>query len=170
MSGDIPSIELVDFEERFLPELFELRSDLETQQLLLSDSVDTEVRDTLNWIRRRLDESTTMFKVATSRVDGEFVGFIQFVSIHGVHQRCEMGVAIARSWRGEGLAHEMISLGMDRVYQERGVSKFIVHVRTDNDRARHLYEKLGYRAVGVFQRHYRVGDHWYDALAMEWTK
>lgn len=167
MRGDLSRLDLVDFDDKFLPDLFKLRSDPETQELLLSSVVDMEPSETSDWIRRRLDESTTMFRIATSRVDGSFVGFIQFVSIHGIHARCEMGVAMARSWRGKGLANELITLGMDRVSRERGVSKFSVHVKAENERARRLYEKLGFEEVGLFRRHYRIGDRWCDALVME---
>lgn len=61
MRGDLSRLDLVDFDDKFLPDLFKLRSDPETQELLLSSVVDMEPSETSDWNRRRLDESTTMW-------------------------------------------------------------------------------------------------------------
>jgi RimJ/RimL family protein N-acetyltransferase len=44
----------------------------------------------------------------------------------------------------------------------------ILDVRADNDGAVRLYERIGFRRVGVWKRHYRVGDQYIDVLSMEW--
>jgi len=41
MRGDLSRLDLVDFDDKFLPDLFKFRSDPETQELLLSSVVDS---------------------------------------------------------------------------------------------------------------------------------
>ena len=54
------------------------------------------------------------------------------------------------------------------LFDVRGHHRLTVDPAAENVRAVHVYEKLGFRSVGVLRRYERVEDRvWRDALLME---
>jgi len=51
---------------------------------------------------------------------------------------------------------------------ERGHHRVIIDPAVENERAIHVYEKVGFRRVGVMRRYERHSDgEWHDGLLME---
>lgn len=59
-----------------------------------------------------------------------------------------LGIAIRKGFRDRGLGRTMME-ALHRVVRERGGHRVRLRVAAGNARARHLYESLGYRQVGV---------------------
>ena len=72
-------------------------------------------------------------------------------------------VAVAPSGQNKGIGRAMLKelIGQGR---ERGVERYILEVRVSNERAIHLYEKLGFLKVGVRRGFYEKPKE--DALIM----
>lgn len=84
-------------------------------------------------------------------VDGRIAGNCQIAFHPGMKERHRASVAIAllREYWGLGIGTEMFR-AMIRLAEEReGVRQIELDFIEGNDRARHLYEKLGFRITGV---------------------
>src|SRR5690606_27411578 len=62
-------------------------------------------------------------------------------------------VTVAAPWRGQGLGHELMLHLLDTA-QRRGATSARLEVREHNEAARHLYERLGFHAVGLRKGYY----------------
>jgi RimJ/RimL family protein N-acetyltransferase len=96
--------------------------------------------------------------------DGEIVGSLNvIVSRFGFG---EIGMAVARDWRGRGVGSALLAGGIDWA-RERGLHKLSLSVFMHNTAAIALYGKFGFIEEGRRIKHYRRanGELW-DALDM----
>lgn len=101
------------------------------------------------FLRGRLEDPDSLMLIA--RIDGEYAGNCGLVSF-GPHlrtkHRCGMGIALYQKFCGLGLGRIMIETVVD-VAKELGYEQMELEVINGNDRARHLYESLGFTPFGV---------------------
>jgi putative acetyltransferase len=95
-------------------------------------------------------------------VDGEIVGL---GSLEGTGV-AELGMLIAREWRGRGLGSSLLD-GLIAWAQGSGAHKIALQVWPHNQAAIRLYEKFGFQREGYLRKHYRRknGEVW-DAVVM----
>ena len=78
-----------------------------------------------------------------------------------------MNIALLRAHRGLGLGRRLME-EMMRAAAARGAERMTLEVRPSNAAALHLYERLGFSAVGVRKKYYQDNDE--DAILMWHTK
>lgn len=110
-------------------------------------------------------QSNALNLVAT--VNGQIIGNLSF---HGgsrprIRHLGQMGITVARDWWGRGVATRLIRelIGWSH---DNGIRKINLHVRTDNDRAIALYEKLGFHKEGCITRDLQVDGVFHDVWTM----
>ena len=86
-------------------------------------------------------------------------------------RRCFDGVAelslyIDRNLRGHGVGQELMKALQD-VAREKGYYKLIGRVMADNEPGRKLCNLMGWREVGVYEKHGKLGNEWHDLVLME---
>jgi phosphinothricin acetyltransferase len=86
-------------------------------------------------------------------------------------RRCFDGVAelslyIDRNLRGHGVGQELMK-AMQKLAREKGYYKLIGRVMADNEPARKLCQLMGWREVGVYEKHGKLGNEWHDLVLME---
>ena len=86
-------------------------------------------------------------------------------------RRCFDGVAelslyIDRNLRGHGVGQELMK-AMQNVAREKGYYKLIGRVMADNEPARKLCQLMGWREVGVYEKHGKLGNEWHDLVLLE---
>lgn len=64
-----------------------------------------------------------------------------------------MNVAISKEYRRQGIAEQMLLFLMEKA-KEKGVERFTLEVRESNIAAINLYEKLGFKSVGIRKNFY----------------
>lgn len=92
------------------------------------------IRDPLRevYVAVRVDAAEVLgFAILTLR--GAFVGYLQ-------------SVAVRDDWRGRGLGRRLIAFAERRIFRE--APNVFICVSSFNERARALYERLGYQVVG----------------------
>ena len=62
--------------------------------------------------------------------------------------------------RGTGVAEAMVAAVQDHARGE--VEQILISVITNNERARHFYEKMGFQAYGLEKRAFKIGEDYYD--------
>jgi RimJ/RimL family protein N-acetyltransferase len=110
------------------------------------------------WRRYRLGwESKGAWLIA--EIDGRIAGML---SVHRgeratVKHTAEFGVTVAAEARGIGVGRALME-AMEQWAREHGIVKITLRVFTHNDRARALYERMGYEREGVERRQVRFAD------------
>jgi len=127
--------------------------------------------DVAEWWRRdeweRLDDSDAV--TFTIVLDGAVAGCIQY------HEETDpdyfsaaVDVFISAAVHGRGVGNDAMRTLVTWLIDARGHHRLTVDPAALNARAIHVYQKLGFRAVGVLRRYERVaGGRWRDALLME---
>jgi len=77
----------------------------------------------------------------------------------------ELGISVARQYWARGLGRAICQATMNAA-KRVGVRRLALKVRADNARAIQLYESLGFAHEGRLVRSLRVGDEYFDDLAM----
>ena len=77
-------------------------------------------------------------------------------------------IFVGTAAQGRGVGPDAMRTLVAWLIEARGHHRLTVDPAADNARAIHVYEKLGFRRVGVLRRYERVEDGvWRDALLME---
>ncbi len=97
-----------------------------------------------------LSERNTL--VHRLRVGRRIIGFV--ASRIGADEAEILSIAIAASYRGRGLSREMLRTHLGHL-AGRGVATVFLEVEENNQPARRLYDRTGFRVVGRRERYYR---------------
>jgi phosphinothricin acetyltransferase len=78
----------------------------------------------------------------------------------------EFSVYVAREARGKGFGR-MAMEALIIAARERGWWKLLSRVFPENDNSRKLLSSLGFREVGIYEKHGRLDGKWRDAVIVE---
>lgn len=130
-----------------------------------------EEPEVARWWRRdeweRVDEEDAV--TFTIVADGAVAGCIQFSEeTDPDYYSAAVDIFVATAAQGRGVGPDAMRALIAWLIEARGHHRLTVDPAADNARAIHVYEKLGFRRVGVLRRYERVEDGvWRDGLLME---
>jgi phosphinothricin acetyltransferase len=78
----------------------------------------------------------------------------------------EHSVYVARAARGTGAGRAALD-ALCRAYAERGFWKLVSRIFVENTASLALHERCGFRVVGVYQRHGKLGEEFHDCVIVE---
>ncbi|ACV57589.1 arsinothricin resistance N-acetyltransferase ArsN1 family A [Alicyclobacillus acidocaldarius] len=78
----------------------------------------------------------------------------------------ELSVYVERAWRGKGVGQALLR-NLEIYAVEHGFHKLVLATFPFNQAGQGLYRKMGFREVGVFRRHGKLGGKWVDVMWME---
>ena len=125
------------------------------------------------WWRRaeweRVDEKDALTLVIDLNADGAVGGCIQYTEeTDPDYLSAAVDIFVGTAAQGRGVGPDAMRTLIAWLFDVRGHHRLTVDPAAENARAIHVYEKLGFRPVGVLRRYERVeGDVWRDALLME---
>ncbi|MEW6641028.1 MAG: ribosomal protein S18-alanine N-acetyltransferase [Pseudomonadota bacterium] len=96
-----------------------------------------------------LDRNTLTHRLRRGR---QIIGFS--VSRIALDEAEILSIAIAAEQRGKGLSRDLLQTHLGHL-AGRGVRKVFLEVEENNQPARRLYERMGFRIVGRRERYYR---------------
>ena len=103
-------------------------------------------------------------------VGGEVVGYLQFAEELDPDMRsADVDLFLDPAHHGRGLGTDTMRTIVRHLIEDRGHHRITLSTSPENQRAIHVYEKVGFRAVGVThksQRNTTTGE-WEDELLME---
>ncbi|MHA1777095.1 MAG: GNAT family N-acetyltransferase [Promethearchaeota archaeon] len=79
----------------------------------------------------------------------------------------QLGIIVNNNYRNQGIGYELIRYGA-KLAKLIGKQKLILSTLISNLSAIHLYEKCGFRSVGVYHQQYFLNNKFQDELLMEW--
>ncbi|GAA4074083.1 ribosomal protein S18-alanine N-acetyltransferase [Actinomadura miaoliensis] len=107
------------------------------------------------------DQPRTRHYVVAEDDDGAVVGYAGLAAAGG--QADVQTIAVLPERQGEGVGAALLTELLDEADRRGGEAVFL-EVRADNDRARRLYERFGFRRVGLRRRYYQPSG--VDAIVM----
>ena len=105
-------------------------------------------------------------------VEGEPAGALQYWEESDPDSRyADVDILIGPDHQDRGLGTEAMRLIVRHLVEDRGHHRITLSTAVDNARAIHVYEKVGFRPVGVTRKSHldeRSGE-WQDELLMEYV-
>jgi aminoglycoside 6'-N-acetyltransferase len=102
--------------------------------------------------------------------DGRVVGLIQgYEEADPMYRHAGIDIVLHPEVHGRGLGPEAIRVLARHLFDDRGHHRIVIDPNAANARAIHVYEKVGFRRVGVMRRYERdVRDgRWTDGVLMD---
>lgn len=85
-------------------------------------------------------------------VEGTNVGLVELVDIRSIHRRAEFQIIIAPAYQGLGYAKTATLKAMKYAFNVLNLHKLYLIVDSDNAKARHVYQSLGFAPEGELKR------------------
>ena len=101
--------------------------------------------------------------------DGEVIAFASTSSYRS--RPCYAGIAefsiyVGRNWRGRGAGRRVLKALLFEV-EQAGFWKLVSRVFVENETSRALLRSLGFREVGVYEKHAKLDGMWRDVVIVE---
>ncbi|HEY3502214.1 MAG TPA: GNAT family protein [Actinocatenispora sp.] len=146
--------------------------DPETQRLTGShpqaydSDPETQRRAVEEWYRTRHDHDDRLDLAIVEQDSGECAGEVVLNEFSAEDASCNLRIMIVPRWTGHGLGSEAISLLLDHAFGTVGLHRVSLGVYAFNPRARHVYEKVGFRLEGTLRDALRWDDRYVDEHVM----
>lgn len=96
----------------------------------------------------------------------EQLGFVGLYDIEPRHRHAEFAIMIDPAHQGNRYAGTATKLAMDYAFSVLNLHKLYLIVDKANPKARHVYEKAGFRAEGEMVEHFFINGEYHDGLMM----
>jgi RimJ/RimL family protein N-acetyltransferase len=100
------------------------------------------------WFMERLHSAHSFIYIAFKQDNAPF-GYIRFEEKDGA---AILSIAILPRWQNNGFGLSLIAEGCRKLLEEITVYTIIAHVRSDNTRALHVFEKVGFLVTGTISQ------------------
>jgi RimJ/RimL family protein N-acetyltransferase len=99
--------------------------------------------------------------------DDRLVGSCQLHSIHPVNRSAELQIRIgACDAQDRGVGTAAVRLLLRHAFEKLDLHRVHLHVFATNERARHVYERAGFRVEGVLREAVCIEGAWVDVVLM----
>jgi RimJ/RimL family protein N-acetyltransferase len=148
-----------------VPEIVALRNDPSTL-LHLHDVNQYSAAQTEAWLRSlpAASKRYSVFEWRNAPITpvecGEFLGLVRVDRIDSVSRNCAVGLDLVAKHRGKGLSAKVYAWLLDYLFHQLNMHMVYLEVLESNERAIHVYERLGFRVDGrLRQRIFRNGTY-----------
>ncbi|MBC1481888.1 spermidine N1-acetyltransferase [Listeria sp. FSL L7-1485] len=99
-------------------------------------------------------------------LDGQMVGLVELMEIDYIHRRTEFQIIIDPKFQGHGYAVSATKLAMKYAFYVLNMHKLYLVVDKVNEKAIHVYEKVGFIREGELIDEFFVDGTYHDAIRM----
>jgi len=99
--------------------------------------------------------------------DAAVIGSVDLTDFQPLHQRAEVGITIAKAYRGQGYGKAALELLCDYCLTFLGMKQLTAHVATDNAASLELFRSLGFSQCGVLKEWWRCGEAYHDVAMLQ---
>ena len=144
--------------------LYELVSDPEVRRLTGSHGeIDREA--SRRWCATRATQADRLDLAIMA--DGGYVGEVVLNELDLGNLSCNLRIALIGSRVfGKGYGTEAVTLVLDHAFGTTALHRISLEVHAFNDRARHVYKKVGFVEEGVRRDALRWDGEWHDSVMM----
>lgn len=98
--------------------------------------------------------------------DNEQLGYVALFSIDPIHRKAEFGIMIDPKHQGHGYASIATDLAIDYAFSTLNLNKLYLIVDRINEKAIHVYEKMGFEMEALLKEEYFVNGSFHDVSIM----
>jgi diamine N-acetyltransferase len=98
--------------------------------------------------------------------DGVKAGLVELVEIDHIHRRAEFQIIIVPDHQGKGIATRVTRLAMEYGFSVLNLYKIYLIVDTENHKAIHIYERMGFVVEGVLRHEFFINGQYRDVTRM----
>ncbi|EAC2550333.1 spermidine N1-acetyltransferase [Listeria monocytogenes] len=99
-------------------------------------------------------------------LDGQMVGLVELMEIDYIHRRAEFQIIIDPKFQGHGYAVSATKLAMKYAFHVLNLHKLYLVVDKVNEKAIHVYEKVGFIREGELIDEFFVDGTYHDTIRM----
>lgn len=151
-------------ELRNADECLQLRFEaLKTNPEAFGSSYEDEVQNPANKYVERL-QSPNHFLFGAYE-DEKLVGMVELIKqdrLKYKHKALIVGMYVSPEYRGKGLGRALLEAAVNQAKTIDETEQVLLSVVTTNEKAKSLYESLGFESYGVEPRCLKLGDTYYD--------
>lgn len=128
----------------------------------------SEEEDFVNYAIRETSTRKSLFFVVEEILDGQIVGSVSLKDIDNRNRTAELGVAIFEPKNfNKGYGTEAVTLILDVGFNVMNLNRIELNVYEFNNRAKHVYEKIGFKEIGKRRQFFFYGGQFYDSHLMD---
>jgi RimJ/RimL family protein N-acetyltransferase len=135
---------------------------------ILHSSGDTlrTVEEQRKVIEQRMGSGNCMILLAEA--NGQIIGIVSCVGgvLTSTERTVGLGIMVKKEWRGQGIGTAMMQHILAWARNTPIVKRVDLEVLTNNPRAAHIYEKLGFQTEGIKRQIYFKDGEFVDAQVM----
>jgi len=129
------------------------------------------VEEEKEWIRWRLDTENCLLLVAVATQDDGEEEIVGMLDCTGGKRRAALhetvlGIVVKKVWRDRGVGTALMERALAWARESGVVKRVQLEVFTNNERAIHVYEKVGFVTEGVRRRALWKDREWVDSVVM----
>ena len=79
--------------------------------------------------------------------------------------RAEISITVLKDYWGQGIGSRLMELMIDFA-KTVGIEILYLEARADNTRAINLYKQYGFSELGIYERFFKIGSSYHDAILM----
>lgn len=144
-----------------------LRSDEHLAELLASRARGSSPEQAKQWVDRVNGDSAAVLFVIAVADTNKPAGYVQITQIDLVSRRAMFGICLGEEFQGRGFGREALTLVESYLARTFNLRKLVLEVLASNTPAIALYQKQGFREVGVLEGHFFYDGKFEDVLLME---
>ena len=164
------TIRLVLLEERHLDDIMKGFNNPEMRKFLggLIPLTREAEREWIQACQQQMKNRTGFVFVIEDISDHRFIGSVSLNDVDWLSKSSGMGIAIhsPHDWE-KGYGTEAMQLMIDFAWQHLNLRRLELSVHAFNERARHMYEKLGFKFWGTAHRKYFIDGEYHDTHYLE---
>lgn len=128
-------------------------------------TANANVSDWVSWIQRTIHSREILL---IAEVEEKYAGHVTIQPEEWMASQHvgKLGIVVIKPYRGIGVGKALMICAEETAQKER-YQKIILSTFIDNEIAKHMYESLGYRSVGIRKRHFKMHHGYIDELLYE---
>ncbi|OLZ65816.1 GNAT family N-acetyltransferase [Streptomyces sp. IMTB 2501] len=144
----------------------EIIADPEVLHFTFDPSTELTLERLRSWYGSRATAPDRLDLAVTDPGTGEVLGEAVLYEYDPATRSCTFRTLIGPRGRGRGVGTEATRLIVGYGFEQLGLRRIQLEVYGDNDRARHVYEKVGFRVEGVRKEAVPRDGDWVDEVLM----
>jgi len=133
-----------------------------TEHAQLPHSLDALVR----FAQSKWRDSSCIWLAIIEQGTNQHIGNLELSNIDWVHRKCEFKIIIDKAYQGKGYGTEATRLILRQAFKILNLHKVYLGVHEDNQKARKLYEKLGFVQEGLLRDTFLRDAVWKNSITM----
>lgn len=157
---------LTPLEQTDLPLLQQWKNDRQLREDGMGWRFPVSIAMESRWLEKAMDDSPNRCVFALRHKDsGNLAGYSQLYDIDLINRNASYGILIGdrEAW-GKGLGKQVVRAVTDFAFNDLGLRKVHLQTPADNERAKRVYQALGFVLEGTLRDHYFRSGKYVDLL------